>query len=122
MATKYFTEAGLSFEIIEFAANMAKLSEVTKDTPQEEIDELIKPSSQNKIKISFLINGVFGILRNYIMQRTMQKSVQRQSFFMQAVFQRMGSQLLRLKPSKEWRMLLGPGLVSLQEWEQKYKK
>ena len=22
----------------------------------------------------------------------------------------------------EWRMLLGPGLVSLQEWEQKYKK
>ena len=41
MATTYFTEAGLSIEIIEFAANMAKLSEVTKDTPQEEIDELI---------------------------------------------------------------------------------
>ena len=34
---------------------------------RKEIDELIKPSSQNKIKISFLINGVFGILRNYIM-------------------------------------------------------
>ena len=41
MATTYFTEAGLSIELIEFAANMAKLSEVTKDTPQEEIDELI---------------------------------------------------------------------------------
>ena len=41
MATTYLTEAGLSIEIIEFAANMAKLSEVTKDTPQEEIDELI---------------------------------------------------------------------------------
>ena len=30
------------------------------------VEELIKPSSQNKIKISFLINGVIGILRNYI--------------------------------------------------------
>ena len=42
MATTYFTEAGLSIELIEFAASMAKLSEVTKDTPQEEKDELIK--------------------------------------------------------------------------------
>ena len=33
---------------------------------RKELEELIKPSSQNKIKISFLINGVFGILRNYI--------------------------------------------------------
>ncbi|MBR4138127.1 MAG: S46 family peptidase [Bacteroidales bacterium] len=41
MATTYFTEAGLSIEIIEFAANMAKLSGVTKDTPQEEIDKII---------------------------------------------------------------------------------
>ena len=41
MATTYFTEAGLSIELIEFAANMAKLSEITKDSPQEEIDELI---------------------------------------------------------------------------------
>ena len=41
MATTYFSEAGLSIELIEFAANMAKLSEVTKDTPQEEIDKLI---------------------------------------------------------------------------------
>ena len=30
------------------------------------IEELIKPSNQNKIKISFLINGVIGVLRNYI--------------------------------------------------------
>ena len=41
MATTYFTEAGLSIEIIEFAANVAKLSGVTKDTPQEEIDKII---------------------------------------------------------------------------------
>ena len=33
---------------------------------RKELEELIKPSSQNRIKISFLINGVFGILRNYI--------------------------------------------------------
>ncbi|MBQ7533625.1 MAG: S46 family peptidase [Bacteroidales bacterium] len=47
MATTYLTEAGLSIEIIEFAANMAKLSEVTKDTPQEEIDELISELKEN---------------------------------------------------------------------------
>jgi hypothetical protein len=46
MATTYFTEAGLSIEIIEFAANMAKLSEVTKDTPQDEIDEQISDLRQ----------------------------------------------------------------------------
>lgn len=33
---------------------------------RKELEELIKPSNQNKIKISFLINGVFGSLRNYI--------------------------------------------------------
>jgi len=33
---------------------------------RKEIEELIKPSSQNKIRISFLISGVFGILKNYI--------------------------------------------------------
>ena len=41
MATTYFTEAGLSIELIEFAANFAQITEVTKDTPQEEIDELV---------------------------------------------------------------------------------
>ena len=40
-AKTYLTEAGLSIELLEFAANFAKLSEVEKDTPQEEIDELI---------------------------------------------------------------------------------
>lgn len=30
------------------------------------VEELIKPSNQNKIKINFLINGVIGVLRNYI--------------------------------------------------------
>lgn len=33
---------------------------------RKELEELIKPSNQNKIRISFLINGVFGSLRNYI--------------------------------------------------------
>ena len=33
---------------------------------RKRLEELIKPSSQNKIKVSFLINGVIGILRNYI--------------------------------------------------------
>jgi len=46
MATTYLTEAGLSIELIEFAANMAKLSEVTKDTPQDEIDEQISDLRQ----------------------------------------------------------------------------
>ena len=30
------------------------------------LEELIKPSNENKIKVSFLINGVMGILTNYI--------------------------------------------------------
>ena len=41
MATTYLTEAGLSIELLEFAANFAQITEVTKDTPQEEIDELV---------------------------------------------------------------------------------
>ena len=41
MATTYLTEAGLSIELIEFAANFAELSELSKDTPQEEIDRMI---------------------------------------------------------------------------------
>ena len=41
MATTYLTEAGLSIELVEFAANFAELSELSKDTPQEEIDIMI---------------------------------------------------------------------------------
>ena len=46
MATTYLTEAGLSIELLDFAANFAKLAEVTKGTPQEEIDELINDLRQ----------------------------------------------------------------------------
>ena len=46
MATTYLTEAGLSIELLEFAANFSKLAEVTKDTPKEEIDELINDLRQ----------------------------------------------------------------------------
>ena len=46
MATTYLTEAGLSIELLEFAANFAKLADVTKDTPKEEIDELINDLRQ----------------------------------------------------------------------------
>ena len=30
------------------------------------LEEIIKPSAENKIKVSFLINGAIGVLRNYI--------------------------------------------------------
>ena len=30
------------------------------------LEELIKPSIENKMKVSFLIDGIFGVLRNYI--------------------------------------------------------
>ena len=33
---------------------------------RKELEEIIKPSSENKIKVSFLITGVSGIVRNYI--------------------------------------------------------
>ena len=46
MATTYLTEAGLTIELFDFAANFAKLAEVTKDTPQEEIDEQINDLRQ----------------------------------------------------------------------------
>lgn len=45
MATTYLTEAGLSIELIDFAANFNNLSKVTKDTPREDIDMMI-----NKLK------------------------------------------------------------------------
>ena len=41
LATTYLTEAGFSIELISYAANFAELGEVTKDTPQEEIDNII---------------------------------------------------------------------------------
>jgi len=46
MATTYLTEAGLSIELVGFAADFAKLAEVTKNTPQEELDELINDLRQ----------------------------------------------------------------------------
>ena len=49
MATTYLTEAGLSIELLDFAANFAKLAEVTKGTPQEEIDELINDLRQTSV-------------------------------------------------------------------------
>ena len=41
LATTYLTEAGFSIELISYAANFAELGEVTIDTPQEEIDNII---------------------------------------------------------------------------------
>jgi len=41
MASTYLNEAGLSVELIKFAANFNKLSTVDKDTPQEDIDKII---------------------------------------------------------------------------------
>lgn len=33
---------------------------------RKEVQELIKPSSENKIKVGFIIDGIFGVLKNYI--------------------------------------------------------
>ena len=41
LAYTYMTEAGLRIELINFAGRFAKLSEVTKNTPQEDIDKMI---------------------------------------------------------------------------------
>lgn len=41
LATTYLSETALQIEILTFAANFSKLSQVTKDTPQEDIDKLI---------------------------------------------------------------------------------
>ena len=41
LAYTYMVEAGLRIELINFAGRFAKLSEVTKDTPQEQIDKMI---------------------------------------------------------------------------------
>jgi len=41
LAYTYFTEAGMRIELVRFAGRFARLSEVTKDTPQEEIDNMV---------------------------------------------------------------------------------
>ena len=41
LAYTYLTEAGLRIELIGFARRFAKLAEVTKDTPQDKIDQMI---------------------------------------------------------------------------------
>ena len=41
LATTYLSETALQIEVLTFAANFNKLSQVTKDTPQEEIDKLV---------------------------------------------------------------------------------
>ena len=46
MATTYLSEAGLSIEILTFASEFKKLAQVTKDTPQEEIDKLIADAKE----------------------------------------------------------------------------
>ena len=53
LAYTYLAEAGLRIELINFAGRFARLSEVTKDTPQEEIDKMIaslKTASANFFK------------------------------------------------------------------------
>ena len=41
LAYTYMAEAGLRIELVSFAGRFAKLSEVTKDTPQEDIDRMV---------------------------------------------------------------------------------
>ena len=41
LAYTYLAEAGLRIELVSFAGRFARLSEVTKDTPQENIDKMI---------------------------------------------------------------------------------
>ena len=53
LAYTYLAEAGLRIELINFAGRFSRLSEVTKDTPQEEIDKMIaslKTTSTNFFK------------------------------------------------------------------------
>ena len=53
LAYTYLAEAGLRIELINFAGRFARLSEVAKDTPQEEIDKMIaslKTASANFFK------------------------------------------------------------------------
>ncbi len=41
LAYTYMTEAGLRIELVSFAGSFVRLSEVTKDTPQDEIDRML---------------------------------------------------------------------------------
>lgn len=41
LAYTYIAESGLRIELVNFAGKFAKLSQVTKETPQEEIDKMI---------------------------------------------------------------------------------
>ena len=53
LAYTYVAEAGLRIELINFAGRFAKLSEVTKDTPQEDIDRMVdnlKTTAKNFFK------------------------------------------------------------------------
>jgi hypothetical protein len=54
VAYTYLTNAGLNIEIMSFAGNFVKLSQVTKDTPQEEIDNMI--ASLKKASAEFFKN------------------------------------------------------------------
>ena len=33
---------------------------------RKSLDELIKPNNENRIKISFIVTGIIGVLSNYI--------------------------------------------------------
>ena len=46
LAITYLSETALNIEILTFAAEFNKLSQVTKDTPQEEIDEMIAAAKE----------------------------------------------------------------------------
>ena len=53
LAYTYLAEAGLRIELVSFAGRFARLSEVTKDTPQEDIDRMLnqlKGTSANFFK------------------------------------------------------------------------
>jgi len=41
LAYTYLTEAGLRIELVSFAGRFARLSEVTKDTPQDKVDQMV---------------------------------------------------------------------------------
>ena len=52
MATTYLSETVLNIEVVTFAAAFNKLSKVTKDTPQEEIEKLIE-NAREATKVFF---------------------------------------------------------------------
>ena len=54
VAYTYLTNAGLNIEVMSFAGNFAKLSQVTKETPQEDIDRMV--ASLKKATADFFKN------------------------------------------------------------------